>query len=283
MQGIDERTDRLLKAALAEDMGNKDLTSSLIPAAHESKADAIFREDAILCGLVVIERIFRLVDDQLRFLPVANEGEFIKASRAVFYVQGKTRSILTAERLALNFLAYLSAIATKTRAFVDEVKGTKAQIMDTRKTTPLWRTLERYAVRTGGGVNHRFGLFDGVLLKDNHLKAIPIKDIKDIVKNARARFTKNIGIGIEVTNLEELKLALDTECQYILLDNFTPALVNKAVALRAEMKKQIPLEVSGGIRLLNVRKYAECGVERISVGALTHTIKSIDVSLNIFE
>lgn len=281
MKGIDARLEKLLQASLAEDIGARDLTSLLLPPRHVSKADCIFKEAAILCGMVVAERIFRLVDEELRFLPVAKDGELIEKGRAIFYVEGATRSILTAERTALNYLQHMSAVATKTRAFVDKIEGTEAKILDTRKTWPLFRQLDRYAVRTGGGVNHRNGLYDGVLIKDNHIAALPGQSITEIVKSARAKFPKNVSVGVEVKNLKELAAALAAPCDYILLDNFTPAQVKEAVAFRKSQKVFIPLEVSGGVNLDNVADYAKCGVDRISVGALTHSVKAVDISLNL--
>lgn len=281
MIGIDARLDKLIQEALAEDIGPRDLTSSLLPPRHTSKADCIFKEEAVLCGLAVAEHVFRMVDEELRFLPVAKDGEVIDSGRAIFYVEGATRSILAAERTALNFLQRLSAVATKTHAFVEKVAGTQAKILDTRKTTPLFRGIERYAVRTGGGVNHRNGLYDGVLIKDNHIAAMPKQTITDIVKTAKSRFPKNVQVGVEVKNQKELAEALKSPCDYILLDNFTTAAVKDAVAYRKSQKIFIPLEVSGGVNLDNVAAYAQCGVERISVGALTHSIKAVDISLNL--
>lgn len=283
MIGIDARLDKLLQEALAEDIGPRDLTSSLLPPKHASKADCIFKEEAVLCGLAVAERVFRIVDEELRFLPVAKDGEVIAAGRAIFYIEGSTRSILAAERTALNFLQHMSAVATKTRAFVDKVAGTEAKILDTRKTTPVFRVLDRYAVRTGGGTNHRNGLYDGVLIKDNHIAALLKQPISEIVKTAKSRFPKNVPVGVEVKNLKELAEALKAPCDYILLDNFSADLVREAVAFRKAQKIFIPLEVSGGVNLDNVAAYAQCGVERISIGGLTHSVKAVDVSLNLIS
>jgi nicotinate-nucleotide pyrophosphorylase (carboxylating) len=281
VKGIDARLERILQASLAEDIGARDLTSSLLPARHISKADCIFKEEAVLCGMIVAERIFRLVDEELRFLPVAKDGEVIAKGRVIFYVEGSTRSILTAERTALNFLQHMSAVATKTRAFVELTKGTEAKILDTRKTWPMFRQLDRYAVRVGGGVNHRNGLYDGVLIKDNHIEALKNVSITELAKTARSKFPKNVPVGVEVKNLKELAAALAAPCEYILLDNFTADQVKEAVAFRKSQKIFIPLEVSGGVNLDNVAAYAKAGVERISVGALTHSVKAVDISLNL--
>lgn len=281
MIGLDAKLDRLLLAAYFEDVASRDLTALLVPVDQIAKADVIFNEGAVLCGLPVIERLFRLIDEDLRFLPAAKDGEWMEPGRAIFYVEGRARTLLTVERTALNFLSHMSAIATKTRAFVDKVKDTKAKILDTRKTTPLMRTIDRYAVKTGGGENHRFGLFDAVLIKDNHLAVLRNEGIGPLLARARSRYPRNIAIGIEVQNLAEFEEALQGHPEYILLDNFKVDDVRAAVTRRNALQSPVPLEVSGGITLDNVERYALCGVERISIGALTHSIKAVDLSLNL--
>ncbi|MBI3252038.1 MAG: carboxylating nicotinate-nucleotide diphosphorylase [Candidatus Omnitrophica bacterium] len=274
--------DPLLKAALREDVGSKDLTSSaLIPKSAFVKADIAFKENGVLCGIGLAERVFRLVDEDLRFLPVAEDGESIEKDREIAYIEGRGPSILIAERTALNFLSRLSGIATLTRAFVEKVKGTSAKIMDTRKTTPTLRFLERYAVKTGGGVNHRLGLFDEILIKDNHLRILLNQPLTEIVARAKASAQKKTAVGVEVKNLKECAEALKSKADYILLDNLSVSEVKEAVALRAKAGAGIDLEVSGGIWLGNVREYAETGVERISVGSLTHSSPAVDISLNM--
>jgi nicotinate-nucleotide pyrophosphorylase (carboxylating) len=186
-----------------------------------------------------------------------------------------------AERTALNFLSHLSGIATQTRAFLDKIKETKVKIMDTRKTTPGLRLLEKYAVSVGGGTNHRFGLYDQVLIKDNHLRVLRKQALSEIVAQSRRGVLKKTAVGIEVKNLAELKEALDTSADYILLDNMAPETVREAVHLRKRMGKPAAFEVSGGIHLENVLDYAKIGVERISIGALTHTFRGINLSLDI--
>lgn len=278
---IDDKITESLRAALREDIGSRDLTSSVIPPALISKADCIFKEQGVLAGIVVCEQVFRLVDEDIRFLPAAKDGEIIESGRVIFYVEGKLRSILAAERTVLNFLSRMSGIATRTREFTDKVKGTSAKIYDTRKTTPLLRPFDRYAVSAGGGSNHRSGLYDGVLLKDNHLKAMPSRSYKDILRDIRSKVTKKIPIGIEVENIGEYQEALACDFHYILLDGFTVEEVSTAVKLKMRVIPPPLLEVSGNVSLNNVRDYAKCGVERISVGQLTHSVKSIDASLNI--
>ena len=274
--------DPIIKLALREDIGARDITSTaVIPKNLSIKADVEFQESGVLCGIHVAERAFRLVDENVRFLPVAKDGERIEKKREVAYIEGSAISILVAERTALNFLGRLSGIATQTRAFVDKIKDTEAKILDTRKTTPGLRILEKYAVSAGGGTNHRFGLYDQMLIKDNHLRILRAETIPDIVARARRASLKNTVIGIEVKNLEELKEALKTKVNYILLDNMSPEAVREAVNLRKRAGSAVPLEVSGGVRLDNVSDYAQTGVERISVGCLTHGAPSINVSLDI--
>ena len=229
----------------------------------------------------VAELVFRHVDPDLRFLPVAKDGESVERGREVAYIEGSAASILIGERVALNFLGHLSGIATMTRAFVDKVKGTPVKILDTRKTTPNLRVLEKYAVLTGGGVNHRIGLYDQVLIKDNHLRILMEQPIPTLLAEARNSVTKKTPIGIEVKNLKELVEALKGKPDYILLDNMTPEMIRQAVELRKKAASKVSFEVSGGITLENVRAFAETGIERISVGALTHSSAWLDISLDI--
>ncbi len=274
--------DPIVKIALREDVGSKDITtSSIIPKNLSIKADIEFKQKGVLCGIEIAERVFRLVDENLRFLPVAKDGEWIEKGREVAYIEGSASSILIAERTALNFLSHLSGVATITKAFVDQVKGTPAKILDTRKTTPGLRVLEKYAVATGGGTNHRFGLYDQVLIKDNHLRILRKTPLVDIVATAKKSTLKKTVVGIEVKNLLELKEALKSKADYILLDNMSVESVREAFLLRKKLGGKIELEVSGGITLDNVKDYAQIGVERISVGLLTHASPSIDVSLDI--
>lgn len=274
--------DPVVTAALREDVGTKDLTTStLIAPSLAIKADILFKQRAVLCGIEIAERVFRLLDESVRFLPVAKDGEWVEAGREVAYLEGPAASILIGERTALNFLGWLSGIATVTRQFVERVKGTEAQILDTRKTTPTLRRFEKYAVRTGGGVNHRQGLYDEVLIKDNHLLVLRKRGIVEIVDEVRRAVLKKTVVGIEVANLKELREALKSRADYILLDNMTPETVAEAVAMRRKGGHVTPFEVSGGISLENVSEYARAGVERISIGGLTHSADFVDVSLNI--
>lgn len=274
--------DLTVKLALREDVGHKDLTATaLLDETRQIRAELEAKQAGVLCGMDVAERVFRHVDEDLRFLPVAKDGEALEPMREVAYINGSARSILIAERVALNFVGHLSGIATLTRQYVDKVKGTKAKIMDTRKTLPNMRVLEKYAVATGGGVNHRAGLYDQVLIKDNHLRVLQDRSIPDIVRTVKESVLKNVIVGLEVKNLKELAEALKTKVNYILLDNMTPETVLEAVKMREKAGARAELEVSGGISLETVRKYAETGVERISIGALTHSAPWLDVSLDI--
>lgn len=274
--------DPYAKAALREDIGAKDLTTSaLILKSTQCKADIEFKERAVVCGMDVVERTFRLIDEDLRFLPVAKDGEVAEPGREIAYIEGSAASILTAERTALNFLARLSGIATLTREFVDKIKGTSAKIYDTRKTTPNLRILEKYAVHIGGAENHRFGLYDQVLIKDNHLKVLRREPLNEIIARARRSVLKKTVLGVEVKNLMELAEVLRSRVDYILLDNMKVGDVAEAVKLRLKAGVKTPLEVSGGVGLENVLDYAKTGVERISVGRLTHGAPSVNVSLDI--
>ena len=275
-------TDLIVKLALREDVGSRDVTtSSIIPKNAHVKAEIEAKASGVLCGIEIAELVFRYVDENVRFLPVGKDGDALEPGQEIAYIEGSAASVLIAERTALNFMSHLSGIATLTRQFVDKVKGTPAKILDTRKTTPNLRILEKYAVKTGGGTNHRAGLFDQVLIKDNHLKILRNEKIVDIVATAKRTVQKSMPVGIEIKNLKELEEALKTKADYILLDNMKPEMVKQCLQLRAQAGKKIPFEVSGGINLDNVRSYAELGVERISIGGLTHTAPALDISLDI--
>ena len=267
--------ERVAFAALAEDVGEGDVTTdATVDAAATGTADLVVKEDGVVCGLDVAEAVFRAVDPDLRFERLVDEGAVVAAGTAVARMIGPERAILTGERTALNFLARLSGIATLTRRYVDAVEGTGAAILDTRKTTPGLRALEKHAVATGGGRNHRFGLDDGVLVKDNHLRAA------GSVANAveRLRVATSLPVEVECDTLVQVEEALAARADAILLDNMTPDLLRDAVAL---VEGRARLEASGGITLDNVRAVAETGVDEISVGALTHSARSLDVSLEL--
>lgn len=274
--------DPIVKIALHEDIGANDITThNVVPKPLHIKAAVIAGQKGVLCGVSVAERVFRLVDENLRYLPAAKDGDILERGREIAYIEGSAQHILSAERTALNFISHLSGIATKTRAFVDKIKGSGARILDTRKTTPGLRILEKYAVSVGGGKNHRFGLYDQVLIKDNHLLIMRKRSIPDIVADVRKAVLKKTVIGVEVKNLMEFQAALKSSADYILLDNMQPETVRGAVNLKKRQNSKIELEVSGGVNIDNVLEYAQTGVERISIGALTHSVQAIDISLDI--
>ena len=285
----DEAILTIIRGALKEDIGRGDITSSIvIPPGFKVSACIYFKEDGVLCGADIAETVFSLLSADIRIKVNAKDGDFIEKGKAIIYLEGPANAILSGERVALNFLGHLSGIATKTRMYADKLKPFNVMLMDTRKTTPNLRILEKYAVKSGGGHNHRFGLFDQVLIKDNHLAILKrnsknkIKPfIESAVKDARKKVTKNVKVEIEISNLEEFKKVLSSNPDIIMLDNMPPAVIKEAVILRNTHKPKILLEASGGITLDNISEYAKTGVDMISVGALTHSVKSIDVSLEI--
>lgn len=265
-----------VSAALAEDLGSGDLTAELIPADRRAVATLVTREDAILCGLPWFEACFRRLDDSVRFRWKAREGAAIAAGSVLCEIEGMARALLSAERPALNFLQTLSAVATATRRYAEAVRGTRAVIMDTRKTLPGLRIAQKYAVRVGGGVNQRVGLFDGILIKENHIAAAG--GIREVLAAARRLAPPGVPVQIEVENLAELEQALEAGAGLILLDNFSLEDLRTAVHITAG---RAALEASGGITLDNVRAVAETGVDRISVGSLTKNVRAVDLSLRI--
>lgn len=272
--------NNLIKQSLNEDIGSGDITTdALIPKDLVVNAKIIAKENGIIAGLKIAEKVFKQLDAKIKFHTKLHDGDQISKSTIIAEISGNARSILKAERTALNFLQRLSGIATLTRKFTNKIKGTNAKILDTRKTTPLFRRLEKDAVKAGGGFNHRIGLFDQVLIKDNHLAII--KDIETAVKKAK-KYGK---VEVEVKNVKELKSALNTNVDIILLDNMPIKKIKESVALIHKWNKMnnsnIKIEASGGINLGNVRSIAKAGVDYISVGALTHSAKAVDISLKM--
>ena len=263
--------------ALEEDLGRAgDITSNLIiPATKKAKVKLVARQTGTIAGLIAAEFAFVAIDPTLKFTVKLPDGSRAKAGALVATIEGSARGILTAERVALNFTGHLSGIATATRALVDAVKGTKARIVCTRKTTPGLRVLEKYAVRCGGGFNHRFGLDDAVLIKDNHIAAAG--SITKAVKAARAGTAHMVKIEVEVDTLKQLEEALKIGVDTILLDNMPPHTLRKAVDMA---KGRAVLEASGNITLATVRAVAETGVDYISSGAITHSAPNLDVALD---
>jgi len=262
----------------AEDIGDGDHTTlSSIPADAVGKSRLIIKDNGILAGVEVAREIFNSFDPSLQMTVYKHDGDEVKYGDIAFVVEGKVRSLLQTERLMLNIMQRMSGIATRTNEYLKRLEGTKTQVLDTRKTTPGLRLLEKEAVRIGGGTNHRIGLFDMILLKDNHVDFAG--GIKNAIENARKYLKekgKNLKIEIEVRNLDELQQALDCGgVDRIMFDNFTPELTRKAVEM---VGGRCETESSGGITLETLRQYAECGVDYISVGALTHSVKSLDMS-----
>ena len=263
-----------VRRALAEDMGNGDLTATLIPENQTARAQVVTREDAILCGCAWFDEVFRQLDTRVRTIWKAPDGEAIRAGRTLCQIEGPARAILTGERTGLNFLQTLSGVATRTRSYVDAIRGTRAIILDTRKTVPGLRLAQKYAVRCGGGQNHRLGLYDGILIKENHIAAAG--SIVAAIEAAKASAAPGLLVEIEVENLRQLREALAAGARRILLDNFDLAGLRAAVG---ETRGRAQLEVSGGVTLTNVRALAETGVDYISVGDLTKNLTAVDLSL----
>ena len=284
---IDKKeVEKIVKAALKEDVGPKDVTTSAAaPRGIQIRAHIISKAEGIVSGLPVCESVFSILDPDTRFKPQLGEGESVHEGQVIAYVEGDPIHILSGERTALNFLSRLSAISTKTKSFVRKVSPVNVKIMDTRKTTPGLRYLEKYAVRAGGGYNHRYGLWDQVLIKDNHIEIHKMtasdKSLAALVRSVRGKVQRNIKIEIEVATLKEFEDALGGKPDIIMLDNMTPTDVKRAVVLRNKTGKNPLLEVSGNINLDNVLTFANYGVDMISIGSLTHSVESIDLSLEI--
>lgn len=276
--------DSIVRRSLEEDRVQRDVTTQrLVGASDVSRARIMFKEKAVVCGLAIAKRVFQELDKNVRCDFLCSEGKEVKKNTTVLVVRGKTRAILAGERTALNFLGYLSGIATNARRYVRAVSSCKVTILDTRKTTPGLRELEKYAVRCAGAHNHRSNLEDLILVKDNHRSACRCMTVAEIVQ--RLRRGKKKAIEFEADTLSQFKQALKAGVDIILLDNMSCAQMNKAVALRNQMgnRGRPLLEASGGITLKNIKQAARTGVDRISVGALTHSRKSIDVSMEIIE
>lgn len=275
---MDKLIDDLIKLAFAEDIGDGDHTTlCCIPATEMGKSQLIIKEDGVLAGVEMAHRVFKAFDPELKMTVFIEDGAEVKKGDIAFVVEGKVQSLLQTERLMLNIMQRMSGIATTTRKYVKQLEGTKTHVLDTRKTTPGMRMIEKEAVRIGGGMNHRIGLFDMILLKDNHVDFAG--GISKAINRAHEYLKekgKNLKIEIEVRNFDELEEALQTGgVDRIMLDNFTPENTREAVR---RVAGRVELESSGGITFDTLRDYAECGVDYISVGALTHSVKSLDMS-----
>lgn len=279
MKTKDELIDALLDLAFAEDIGDGDVTTlCCIPEDETGRQHLLVKEDGILAGVEIARRVFRKFDPELKMTVYINDGTPVKKGDIAFVVEGKVRSLLQTERLMLNIMQRMSGIATMTRRYMDELHGLRTKVLDTRKTTPGMRILEKEAVKIGGGENHRIGLFDMILLKDNHVDFSG--GIENAITNANRYIEEHhkdgMKIEIEVRNFEELSQALAVgRIDRIMLDNFTPADTRKAVEM---VGGRYEIESSGGITFETLRQYGECGVDYISVGALTHSVKGLDMS-----
>jgi nicotinate-nucleotide pyrophosphorylase (carboxylating) len=271
------QVDRLIELALEEDLGRGDVTTqALVSPEKKGAAQIKAKERLVVAGLPVAARVFLKLDREVHFLPLAEEGQEVEAGAVLAQLRGPVASILTGERVALNFLMRLSGIATYTRQMVAAVAGTQAAIVDTRKTTPGWRLLEKYAVKAGGGQNHRFGLDDGVLIKNNHLTAVG--SITEAVRRAREKVHQLLKIEVEVADIQGLEEALAAGADIVMLDNMSEELMAEAVRLT---QGRALLEASGGMTLTRLPRVAATGVNFISMGALTHSAPSVDIHLRL--
>ena len=268
---------KIVQSAIEEDTGEADVTTTAALTGEEiGSALAIAKSDVVVAGIDVFKETFLFLDPGIKFTGCCKDGDVVEKGGRIAEISGNLSRILTAERVALNFLQRMCGIATFTRQYVDEVKGTKAKILDTRKTAPGLRYLDKYAVRIGGGYNHRFGLYDGVLIKDNHIVAAG--GISQALARVRGRLPHTLKVEIEVKNLQELEEAINSGADVIMLDNMSLEDMRKAVTATGG---RVPLEASGNVTLANVRQIAETGVDFISVGALTHSVPASDISLKI--
>ena len=269
--------DFLIRLAISEDIGHGDVTTdSVVDQSLRGQAVVVGREPFVLSGSRPFHRVFQLLDASIEIESQFRDGEKVGVGTPVFRLSGTARTLLTGERTALNFLQRLCGIATLTEKMTQAISGTRCRLLDTRKTTPLWRILEKEAVRHGGGANHRFGLSDGVLIKDNHIVAAG--GIEGAIRNARQRAPHTLKIEVEVDDLDQFKVALELGADIIMLDNFSLEMMEQAVALN---EGKVLLEASGGVVLETIRAIAETGVDFISCGALTHSAKSVDLSMEI--
>jgi nicotinate-nucleotide pyrophosphorylase (carboxylating) len=277
----ESNVDEIVARALEEDLGHGDVTTdALIPDALRARAVLLAKEEGVLAGVEVAKKVLLKVDSSLDYKVLIPDGTKIKRGDVIATVTGRVASILKGERTALNFLQRLSGIATQTAQHVNRVKGTRVYIADTRKTTPGLRILEKYAVRMGGGKNHRLHLGDAVLIKDNHLAALRYMgmSIKDIVRKAKQSVPRDMEVEVEVSSIEDARQAADSGADIVMLDNMKPDDMRQAVSFLSD---KVRIEASGGINLENVRSVAETGITFISVGALTHSYRALDISLEL--
>ena len=277
-----ESAQRLIALALTEDLGDRgDITTTLmIPATASGTVHLVARQPGRLSGLPIMAMVFDKIDQSVTIQEHAHDSASLNPGERVATLNGPTASLLTGERTALNFITHLSGIATLTQRFVDAAATGKAVILDTRKTLPGWRILQKYAVRCGGGANHRMGLYDGILVKDNHLAAWPPGPLSLAMQHARQGAPAGVGIEIEVDSLKQLADVLQAQPDIVLLDNFAPDGMREAIALRDTVSPKTRLEASGGVNLETIAVIAATGVDRISIGALTHSAPALDLAFD---
>jgi len=278
LHALEEAITSDVRRALAEDVGTGDLTAALLPEGKVVRARVLTRQDAVLCGTEWFNRTLETLDPEAEVFWHHADGDEVVAGTSLCELEADVRALLTAERTALNFLQLLSAVATRTRTFVKLVQGTRARILDTRKTIPGLRIAQKYAVKVGGGTNHRVGLYDGILIKENHIAACG--GVTAAVRAALHAATPGTMVQVEVETLDQLREALDAGARLVLLDNFTLPRLREAVAIAGDRAE---LEASGGIEFSTAREVAETGVHRISVGSLTKDVKAVDLSLRILH
>jgi len=265
----------LISLALKEDIGKGDITTNtLIPPNQKAQAHIIVKQSGIIAGLPLVNTIYKHLNKNINITPKVKDGAKVKKGQVVAVIKGSARAILTGERTVLNFLGRFSGIATLTNQYVQQVREYKVKILDTRKTIPGWRELDKYAVRTGGGTNHRMGLYDAILIKNNHLAILG-------GINRLNPCNLRLPLEIEVRNLNEFRTALGLKPNIIMLDNIKPPEIKKAVQLRNKLNPEIKLEVSGGINLKNIQQFASTGVDYISIGALTHSAPALDIAMKV--
>lgn len=278
--GYNEELVQSIKAWLREDVGSGDVTTQMtIPVGHQSKGIIHAKEDGVICGIPIAELVFEIVDPTLSFTALVEEGQAVTKGTVIIEVEGSTHAILTGERLALNLMQRLSGVASRTASFVQVLDGLSTRLVDTRKTTPGHRMLEKYAVRVGGGFNHRFGLYDAVMIKDNHIKGAG--GIRQAVGRARKNIPHTMSIEVETENLEQVEEALAAGADIIMLDNMSNEMMKQAVAKIKAKAPHVKTEASGNVSLETVRGIAETGVDVISVGRLTYSFSSLDISLDL--
>ena len=272
-------TQHLIEIALKEDIGPGDITTdNLIDPQLKGKGIIIAKEPLVVAGLDVAKQVFQYLDSEVIFISDYNDGDVVKNGNTLANVNGRLRALLSGERTALNFLQHLSGISTLVRSYVSELSHKNIRLVDTRKTTPGWRVLEKYAVRVGGAYNHRIGLYDGVLIKDNHIAAFG--GIKKAIDHIRTQISHLLKIEVEVSNLDQVKEALAANADVIMLDNMTIKQIKEATAF---IDKRAVVELSGGITKGDLKSLADTGVDIISVGALTHSARCVDISMQISQ